>query len=512
MDLQTFLALSAGSLSAVAIAQVFVTRTYRFPGIAIYLMGHAVVIAVAVAGYRFLPDYYGFLAALALLAIIAPGPLLNRANRELLAGRNERAALLARLASLVQPTSQIRFTANLFKALSESTREERIGALEALRQTGKPDQEVILDLQLLRQRQNWQGIVDYLARNPVPAGADAVAFPIRALGETGQLEAMVATAMRYRGLLGAGQLSTLMLLAFCGRVQATDSMLASFHAMPVSVKAFWQATALQAAARGELAEPLLRGFASASLTPAQHEALIARLDKPASQAEGQLSPQATAFLDDLEMHIRRNAPLRRTGWRAAPVTYLLILANCAFFGVELWHGDTTDAENLFRLGGLWPDAVVRDHEWWRLLSAMFLHAGPEHLISNMIGLFLLGRMVEATVGSLRMGLVYLIGGLVSMAGVLALTEAGLTQPDVLVGASGAIFALIGAIALRRLSDFLATRHIADRHNLSLIVIVLLIQAAIDLSLPQISFTAHGIGFIAGIALAWIFGTAHASRR
>jgi rhomboid protease GluP len=143
---------------------------------------------------------------------------------------------------------------------------------------------------------------------------------------------------------------------------------------------------------------------------------------------------------------------------------------------------------------------------------MFLHAGPEHLISNMIGLFLLGRMVEATVGSLRMGLIYLIGGLASMAGVLALAVAGVTQPEVLVGASGAIFALIGAIALRRLSDFLATRHIADRHNLSLIVIVLLIQASIDLSLPQISFAAHGLGFVAGIALAWMFGTAHSNRR
>lgn len=511
MDLQTFLALSAGSLSAMAIAQVLLSQAYRIPGSARYLVAHAAVVAVAVEGYRFLPNHYGFLAAIALLAIIAPGPLLNLANRELLAGRNHRAAILARLAGLIQPSGQIRFTANLFKALAEPTREQRIAALDALRRTAAPGQETIIDLQVLRQRQDWQGIVDYLSRNPIPPGADAIAFPIRALGEIGALEAMVATAARNRGALGSRQLSTLMLLAFCGRVQATDLMLASLRVMPASVKAFWQATALQAAGRGELAEPLLRGFVPASLTPAQHEMVLLRLDKPAHQAEGRLSSHAVSFIDGLEEYVRRNAPLRR-GWRAAPLTYLLVLANCVVFGIEMLRGDTTDFENLFRLGAMLPEAVILDHQWWRLFTAMFLHAGPEHLVGNMLGLFLIGRMLESFVGSLRLGVIYLGGGVLSMAGVVALTQAGLIESNPLVGASGAIFALVGAIVLRRLADFLATRHLADRFSLSMIAVVLAIQATIDLSLPQISFTAHVMGFIAGIVLAWMLGLARPRRR
>ncbi|WP_448951442.1 rhomboid family intramembrane serine protease [Labrys neptuniae] len=512
MDLQTFLGVSAGSLSAVIIAQTFVTGAYRFPGSLRYLLAHAVVIAIAVAGFWLLPDYYGFLAAIALIAILVPGPLMNRANRELLAGHNERAAWFARAAALLHPTGQIRFTAKLFGALAEPTREARIAALERLRSGTMAGQDVVLELQVLRQKHDWQGIVDYLKRHPVPPGPDAIVFPIRALGETGQLEAMVATGARNRALFGSGDLSTLVLLAFSGRVTATDALVAARHDMPAWIKAFWQATALQAAGRGELAEPLLRGFAAATLAPAQREMLTARLDRPAQQAEGRLSLEAVAFLDTLETHVQRNVPLQRAGWRTAPLTYLLVLANCAMFGVEMLLGDSTSTENLFRLGGLWPNSVIADHEWWRLISAMFLHAGPEHLISNMLGLFLLGRMLENAIGSLRFGVIYLAGGLISMGGVFALMQAGIVEPDLLVGASGAIFALIGAIALRRLADFLATRHIADRQSLSLIAIVLVIQATIDLSLPQISFSAHGIGFVAGIALAWLLGLARASRR
>ncbi|MDQ0391685.1 rhomboid family intramembrane serine protease [Labrys monachus] len=228
-----------------------------------------------------------------------------------------------------------------------------------------------------------------------------------------------------------------------------------------------------------------------------------RLQSPVEEAAWILSPPARAHADALEMQGSHDRAPGRTSWRETPVTYGLILANCAMFAAETYRGGSQDLQTLFDLGGLWPESVLRDHEWWRLATAMFLHAGPEHLVSNMFALWVLGRFVEAAMGPLRTGLIYGVGGLASMAGVLWLTQMGLIEPNLLVGASGAIFALLGAIALRRLADFLASRAVADRRNLTLIIMVLAIQAVIDLAVPQISFTAHGIGLAVGLLLGWL---------
>jgi rhomboid protease GluP len=503
MDLQIFLALSAASFSAVTIGQMVIAEGYRIAGSARMFAMHGLVILVAVAGYWLLPDIYGYLTCLALLAIYAPGLALGRANRALLAGRNVEAARLARLAALLHPAPPIRFTARLFTALAQPTRETRIEALETLKKTVPPDLGVLVDLQILRQRDDWHGMVDFLRRTRIPAVADALTFPIRALGETGQLEAMVQTYSSHRATFGSTSLPPLMVLAFCGRVDAVLALLPLLRILPPAAKFYWQAVALQAAGRPGEARHLLAGIDLASLPESQRSMIASRLETPTAEATPLLSPGARHVVDALEARIRRDAPLQQGKWRRTPLTYLLIAANCVMFGVESVYGDTTNAYDLFRLGALQPDAVIQDHEWWRLGTAMFLHAGPEHLISNMLALWILGRFVELSLGTWRTAVIYGLGGLISMAGVIGLTEAGITESEVLVGASGAIFALLGAIALRRLTDFLTTRHISDRRNLTLIGMVLVLQAAIDLALPQISFAAHGVGLVAGVVLGWL---------
>jgi hypothetical protein len=120
MDLQIFLALSAASFSAVIIGQMVITEAYRVVGSRRLFAMNGFVILVAVAGYWLLPDIYGYLAALALAAIYAPSFILVRAHRELGAGRTGSAARLARIASLLNPSPEIRFTTKLFAAFAES--------------------------------------------------------------------------------------------------------------------------------------------------------------------------------------------------------------------------------------------------------------------------------------------------------------------------------------------------------------------------------------------------------
>jgi membrane associated rhomboid family serine protease len=83
--------------------------------------------------------------------------------------------------------------------------------------------------------------------------------------------------------------------------------------------------------------------------------------------------------------------------------------------------------------------TVADGEYWRILTAGFLHTGLMHLLFNMLGLWILGGLLEPAVGRLRFGLIYFVSLLAGSFGALMLEA---TQPT--VGASGAIFGLMGA--------------------------------------------------------------------
>jgi membrane associated rhomboid family serine protease len=87
-------------------------------------------------------------------------------------------------------------------------------------------------------------------------------------------------------------------------------------------------------------------------------------------------------------------------------------------------------------------AAIADHEYWRLLTAGFLHAGFFHLFFNMFALYILGGLLEPAVGRLRFGLIYFVSLLAGSFGALLLEP---TQPT--VGASGAIFGLMGAAVI-----------------------------------------------------------------
>ena len=124
----------------------------------------------------------------------------------------------------------------------------------------------------------------------------------------------------------------------------------------------------------------------------------------------------------------------------ALVTRILIGINVAVFLAELAAGgDFYGLGNeLYYRGALYGPAVAAG-DWWRLLTAAFLHAGPFHLGMNMLALWWLGAGLEARLGRGRFLLLYLVSGLAGSAGALLLTP---TTPT--VGASGAIFGIMGA--------------------------------------------------------------------
>jgi membrane associated rhomboid family serine protease len=138
-----------------------------------------------------------------------------------------------------------------------------------------------------------------------------------------------------------------------------------------------------------------------------------------------------------------------------------------------------------------PDGVA-DGQFYRLFTSMFLHYGVLHLLLNMWALWVLGRELEARLGSARFLLLYLLAGLGGSVACYVFTPAAHAA-----GASGAIYGLFAAL-------FVVFR----RLNLSTtgIVTVLVINLIFSFSAPNISIAAHlgglVIGAIVGVALAY----------
>ena len=193
----------------------------------------------------------------------------------------------------------------------------------------------------------------------------------------------------------------------------------------------------------------------------------------------------------------------RIPWRRTPVTVLLLAAIAAGFLLEIRAGGSTDPQALMALGAN-QAARVWAGEWWRLVASMFLHDGLLHIAFNGWALYQLGSLFELWLGSPRLLLTYFAAGISgSLASVLWNTY-GIGDPlRPSVGASGAIFGLLGALIA-----FLLRR----RSNLTPLAKSLLrqllfwagVNVVMGLSIWLIDNAAHMGGLAAGLVLGLLF--------
>ena len=176
----------------------------------------------------------------------------------------------------------------------------------------------------------------------------------------------------------------------------------------------------------------------------------------------------------------------------APATVVLVLANVAVYLVTAYQGNGPNLPggSLFNDWALQGFAVANG-DWYRLVTAMFLHGSLLHLAFNMLALWWLGSIVEQAMGSLRFLLVYFVAGLAGSAGALLLSDPG----QITVGASGAIYGILGALLIL---EWLQTGSLAGP-AMTLIVLNL----ALSLVIPGISIGGHLGGLVGGISATWV---------
>ena len=194
-----------------------------------------------------------------------------------------------------------------------------------------------------------------------------------------------------------------------------------------------------------------------------------------------------------DMLIRRRVDFERRMRRLPPVTLAIIGALVAIFALEIGLEILDSPEALLLAGALSREAVMAG-EWWRLVSAIFLHGGLQHIIGNAIALLVLGMVCEHAFGRVQLVFLFVITGIAGS--VLSM----LTSSGPSVGASGAIFGLQGAavVLFRRHRERLLVR---DRRIGMVLIVWAVYTIAQGLVTPYVDNGAHVGGFLAGMLLA-----------
>ena len=156
-----------------------------------------------------------------------------------------------------------------------------------------------------------------------------------------------------------------------------------------------------------------------------------------------------------------------------------------------------DMKVLVDMGALFGPITVLQSEWWRLLSAIFLHGGMTHLLMNMFSLYLIGRGVEQYFNTTSYLTLYLFSGFLG-----SLASLYIHPVSVGIGASGAIFGIFGAMA----GFFLAHRDKIESHTKAFMKdfsMMIGINAVIGFAIPSIDVSAHVAGLVVGVVGGYI---------
>ncbi len=345
----------------------------------------------------------------------------------------------------------------------------------------------------------------------------------RALAETGQFERALRS-LQFAALsprtVGArqGQLwaTRVAVAALAGDRDLVEELLgesehARHHWRFARFAAYWRGRC--ALARGEFPEAVRMLTRAHVFTHPRNrlwrEAVQEQLQLAENAAQEPPSPGRYGALDPVYAHgqeLLRRAEKDSAGWRAlmhmgrperVTLSLLLVLAtvhlvNDVFLRDEMqekllmWAGNSADS--------------VKSGEWWRLFTALFLHANLLHLAMNGVGLWLFGSAVEKTMGRWRLLAVFLVGGALGN-----LASAWVAHYDVAIGASGGVFAVIGAFAVG-VWRLRSPMYYALRRRL---LVLLAVMVAADFTIgglePQVDNLAHVGGFFAGILLAVVLG-------
>ncbi|KAK4798675.1 hypothetical protein SAY86_031001 [Trapa natans] len=154
------------------------------------------------------------------------------------------------------------------------------------------------------------------------------------------------------------------------------------------------------------------------------------------------------------------------------------------------------SSTLQKMGALQVSRVADKHQVWLLITCIWLHGGVFHLLANMLSLLVIGIRLEQEFGFARIGLLYIISGFGG-----SLMSALFIQSNISVGASGALFGLLGGMLSELITNWTMYANKAAAFITLLLIIALNLAVGI---LPHVDNFAHIGGFLSGFFLGFVF--------
>lgn len=197
----------------------------------------------------------------------------------------------------------------------------------------------------------------------------------------------------------------------------------------------------------------------------------------------------------MEMKTMENYGQRQ---QKAWITMTLIVLNILYFVYLEAAGSSEDVLFMLEHGAMFGPLVLDGHEYYRLLTAVFMHFGINHIVNNMLVLFVLGDNLERALGKIKYLLFYLLCG-VGASAVSMLFDMGQQTHAVSAGASGAIFGVIGGL----LYAVLVNRGRLEDLSSSQLIIMIIFSLYFGFTSTGVDNAAHVAGLVIGIVLAML---------
>lgn len=172
-----------------------------------------------------------------------------------------------------------------------------------------------------------------------------------------------------------------------------------------------------------------------------------------------------------------------------PVNAFLLFLNLAFLIADIFASLIFQID-LVSWGAIHPQSILEGHEYYRIITAMFLHANILHFLSNMIVLYYLGGHMEKLIGPQKYALLYVASGLASSI-VVSLFGSGYT-----VGASGAIYGVMGGLFMLTI----LRKYWFHPKAISSIQQLMALNLILTFVIPNISVYGHLGGLLMGVIL------------
>ncbi|MBM3801212.1 MAG: rhomboid family intramembrane serine protease [Acidimicrobiia bacterium] len=217
---------------------------------------------------------------------------------------------------------------------------------------------------------------------------------------------------------------------------------------------------------------------------------------PALSSEPRETPtgEAAAVSSGASLSSAQLQFIRKLHLRKVRVTHLIIAINLLLFILLEWNGGSRNPQVLIEFGARFTP-LIRDGQYWRLLTNTFLHAGYLHVLFNMYGLYNLGSVLERLYGPTRFLFLYLCSGIAGS------VVSWLATQSLSVGASGAVFGVAGVMVVYGFKHKKTIPHeMASSFGKGALPFIAL-NLYLGFSHPQIDNYAHIGGLLAGMLLS-----------